>query len=405
MRILFVTNEFPYPPDNGVRIVSHHAMRLMAERKHDIALAVLDGSNDTTSECSRARVADLCSGPVVYRRFRRGKPAISAFARGTVPMSVSRYYSRQFNEDLSQAVSRFAPDVVHYDTILMTQYRISDRQIGSVASINDSNTLALENCLRLGLYSGSRLLLAKHQIRASRRYESSAYSAFDRVHVVSDRDAAYLKQLNSEIRPVVISNGVSDRLFSIPADETRPADLLYLAPLVGANVSLLMQFLSTCWQAIRSACPELRLHVVGKIGQDCGPLKEFADAIGGVELHGYVDDAADVFRMCGISLVPIDKTCGILNKAIESMAAGLAVVSFQNTIDGIPHAHDGENCVAVESFAQMTPQIIGLATDSRKRTRIQRAARKMTTTHYRWSSRGPSFEDLYAGAVESANSE
>jgi len=85
--------------------------------------------------------------------------------------------------------------------------------------------------------------------------------------------------------------------------------------------------------------------------------------------------------------VPINKNSGIINKAIEAMTAGLGVVGFHKTFEGIPEARNGENCLAVENFEEMGDVIVELMGDVEKQRSVQKAARQTAIECFSWESR------------------
>lgn len=69
LKILFVTNEVPFPPDNGVRIPSYHAMRLMQAAGHELALAVLSAETGEVESRFEKVSTLLCDGRGFSRSF------------------------------------------------------------------------------------------------------------------------------------------------------------------------------------------------------------------------------------------------------------------------------------------------------------------------------------------------
>ncbi len=89
-------------------------------------------------------------------------------------------------------------------------------------------------------------------------------------------------------------------------------------------------------------------------------LKKQYDSQHGVNFTGYVEELAEAYRTCGIAVVPINKDCGIVNKVIESMAAGLVVVGFKKTFSGIPQAKSGVHFIEASDYEDMGNAIINL---------------------------------------------
>ena len=68
MKILFIANEIPFPPDNGVRIPTYHAMRLMSQAGHKVALAVLTAESFEVEERFKKVTTSFCNGRGILQR-------------------------------------------------------------------------------------------------------------------------------------------------------------------------------------------------------------------------------------------------------------------------------------------------------------------------------------------------
>lgn len=406
MQILFVTSEVPFPPDNGVRIVSYHAMRLMHEAGHQVHLMTLGGEGREDCSARLAQVAPLCaSKPLAVPMPPRKRAAVALRSLVSNRMFFhERFWSNEFASLLRQRISDLSPHVVHLDTVGMAQYvECVPLQVGAVASINDSYTLTLENLLKAERYSGVEKLLRKIQLRQSRRFESSVYPNFGAVHTMTQVDADYLTNMNPAIRPFVIPNGVDEELSAVASVTQGQTDVIFIGELAGNNLKSLQRFLELAWRRIRREQPKLTLHVIGRHGDAARQVCELANSIGGVVFRGYVADLAEAMAVAGIAIVPLDKNCGLINKAIQSMACGHAIVTLESGIAGMPAAADGVNCVAVDSLQSMADAIIALATSKDRLTRIQQAAAATAAAKYSWNSRQRSYEHMYESAWAVAN--
>lgn len=409
MKILFVTSEVPYPPDNGVRIVSYNAMRLMSRAGHEVSLAVLTDEFEGLE--GRAReVAKLCGGGHVHYRRLKPRPRIHVQVRALVngiPYFAERYRSEEFADDLRTICESFSPDVIHYDTILMTQYRsVVPRGIGAVASINDSYSLFVENMIRNGYYRGLQYLYRVAQLIQVRRYEAMTYREFDAVHVVSEIDARYLQKLHSQIPVVVISNGVDAEVTAMTNSgcDGQARDVVYVATLRGENLDALRRFLRAGWPIVRDRYPGIRLRVVGRVGHEAQQLVSDVSSDPSVVFMGYVPKLPDAYQKCGIAIAPIDKDCGILNKVIEAMGAGLAVVGFRAAFSGVSGAQEARHFVAVTGYEEMGAAVADLIEDSGRCRRIQEEAKALVIARYSWEGRGQDYQALYQGASAHAAS-
>ena len=402
LKILFVTNQIPYPPDNGVRIVSYHAMQLMRNAGHEVALAVLTeevGGLTERFEKIKAICKDGCAWWMRLPARSAISIQISAFINRRI-FPIERYRSESFKKKLATLVSEFKPDVVHFDIITMCQYRNAvPAEVGIVASINDSYSLTLENLFSTGQYRGIHLLYRKWQLHQTRKYESSEYPLFDAVHVMSNTDAHYLRGLNPKINACVIPNGVNASLFNISNRTFGRKDVIFVARLVGENLSSLSEFLDKSWPHVIEGCSDAVIYVVGELTREAALVKERYKALKGVTFTGYVDSLEDVYAKCGIAIVPINKNCGIINKAIEAMASGLAVVGFRKAFSGLGEAREGIHYMAVDDYREMGRAVAGLINDVTRCQAMKVAAHEMAAEYYSWSNRVNKYEVMYSNAA------
>ncbi len=398
MKILFVTNEIPFPPDNGVRIVTYNAMRLMHEAGHALALAVLtDEEHNVDTRFKKA--ASICQNDKAWwmalPNRSRLKVQLTAILTNRL-FFMERYRCTAFREKLTLLIQDFQPDAIHFDLIPMTQYHdVAPIEVGTIASINDSYALMLENAFSAENYVGIQHAYRKIQYYQARRYERVVYSQFNLTHVMSEIDAAYLQQLNSSIQTATIPNGVEPSLFEITNHTRHSLNVVFIAKLSGNNLVYLERFLEYSWPIIHKECPDVKLHIVGKIGKEVRPLKTKAERIGGVIFKGYVESVADAYSEAGLAIVPLNKNCGIVNKAIEAMAAGLVVIGFDKTFAGITHGRAGEHFISVQNYIDMGQSVVDMIGNESRRRSIQEAAHRLATRYYSWKDRTQKYENMY----------
>nr|WP_281720678.1 glycosyltransferase family 4 protein [Nitrosomonas nitrosa] len=405
MKILFVANEVPFPPDNGVRIPIFHAMRLMSQAGHEIALAVLTAETWEVSDRFSCIAAKFCSGENLLERIPWRHPLRVQLAAvlGQRLLFVEKYRSAVFRKKLVELIGKFRPDVIHFDLIPMVQYlSATPVGVGTVASINDSYALTLENALRAGYFRGLEYIYKKWQYYSTQGYEASAYQQFDQIQVMSETDKNYLLKLNPHLKVSVIPNGAEDALFHLTASTSSKSDIIFVATLTGTHLKGLQRFLSQSWPIVRKHYPSVRLHVVGRIGPDAGKLMEEYSRFPEVNFTGYIPDLSDVYRMGGIAIAPIDQNCGIVNKVIEAMAAGLAVVGFEETFSGIPLGKPGTDFVQAKDYESMGMEIVSLLRDTIRSTAVKMAGHQLARKYYSWSSRQDAYVQMYEKAAQGA---
>ena len=405
MKILFVTNEIPFPPDSGIRIPSYHAMRLMHEAGHELALATLTSENEEIDKRFRV-VSNLCVKNMAFKELLPDRHPINIHITAGIKNRLSfveRYDSPEFRNKLAGIIDKFSPNVIHFDLIPMVQYcDLTPSGVGAVASINDSYSLGLKNMLGAMDRCTFNYAHKTWQFFKVRSYEKFMYTKFHQVHVMSEIDKGYLQDLNPRLKVSVISNGVEPSLFDVADDTRSMTDVIFVATLEGDNLLYLQRFLKHSWPMVSKRYPNVTLNIFGKIGQPARNLIEQYGSQDGVRFHGYIENLCDAYRMCGIAVAPINKNCGIVNKAIEAMAAGLVVVGFQKTFSGIPQAKSGVHYVEARDYESMGQAILTLLGNKVYCDELKVGGHKFAQEYYSWSDRKDLYCQMYERAEEDA---
>jgi len=402
MKILFLHTEPCYPPTNGIRLKSFNALKLMAR---DNRLMLASQIAPEAEPYDFAPLRQLCE-EVVAVPIPRQSPALVA-AKALLHRRMyymQRFLSPIFRNHVLKMVADFQPNVVHFDYIQTTLYRdCIPPGIGTVASINDSFAFATLNSLRQNIEkSAFRRIYRTLQYPQVRRYEASVYPKFDIVHTMTEIDAAFLRSLNPRIVTHAIPNGTYVEQFAQVSQRMLPNHVVFVAKYSPHNIEPLINFLNIAWAGIRRADPNAVLHVVGRDMNKSAQSVEIAKRLGGVTFDGFVEHLPDAYRMPSIAIVPIDKNCGVVNKAIEGMAAGMCMVSFRRTLQGIPDVTPGSDCLAVDSFHQMADAILTVMRDTSRLRQIQENARQTAVRCFSWESRRPLYHQMYQRAASLA---
>jgi glycosyltransferase involved in cell wall biosynthesis len=149
-----------------------------------------------------------------------------------------------------------------------------------------------------------------------------------------------------------------------------------------------------------------RLRVVGKGAAPA--LKALLDATPGVVHETFVPRLESVYENAAIAISPVFKGFGLINKTIEPMAAGIAVVGGQAAFNGIEGFEDGRHgVVCARADARLFADALALLMQDRQRQRqIGAAGRALVSGRFRWAESSltvASLLNLSATATEDAS--
>ena len=107
MRILYLAQRVPYPPDRGDKITTYHEIRHLA-RDHEVAVACLaDGTEDLANVAGLASIASFVDAVPVRRTPARLR-ALTALASGG-PLTVAFFNEPELHRRVAarMAATRF----------------------------------------------------------------------------------------------------------------------------------------------------------------------------------------------------------------------------------------------------------------------------------------------------------
>jgi polysaccharide biosynthesis protein PslH len=401
MRILFLLTESPAPADNGTRIISYNRLRLLSRAGFNCAMAII-GSTSTEDKialadfCRQEHIEFLGEFPLPQRN-RIGLAIVSLLT--FTPYFVNRYYSKNLDGALQKLIQSWQPDTLHYDTISLAKYsRTPHTGAHLVAGAHDSYTLTLDNEFKKRHLTLFRKLYKYYQYFVVKRFERSVYSRFDAIHLMSHADANALEAIGVKSKLMTIPNGVSHHIQPTNI-ALNPRHLLFVAKLADDNLSALNQFVQHAWPSIKAANPGIMLKVVGRITPASELLKQQLNDPQ-IQFIGFVADLNTAYTLGQVALVPINKNCGIINKAVEAMAAGLVVVGFEACFTALTEASNGEHYLAGRTFAELAQHVNTILMDANKAQKIGTAASAIASQYYSWETRSDAFAALYTPTVQ-----
>lgn len=402
-RILLLTPQFPYPPHQGTTIRNYNLIAGLAQR-HDVHLLSFgdpDESKDTP-------LNDLCRSVQVLPPPQRSTgQRIKGLFLSRLPDMAQRLPSAAFRAALAATLDRKAFDVVEVEGIELAQYLFQAAAWRGSKSrpllvFDDHNAeyvlqqRAFETDSRQRRWVGAAYSFV--QWRRLRRYERQACRTADRVVAVSQTDAEAILELDPDLEPVVVPNGVDMTHYAaaVPPLRERPApeehDLVFTAKMdFRPNVDAVLWFAQEVMPLIRQEMPQTRFWVVGK-----SPHPRLAVLAGdpAVELTGWVEDVRPYIAAAGVYVIPLRIGGGTRLKVLEAMGMGKAVVSTTLGCEGFDLV-PGQDLVIADTPAAFASAVGELLRDPGARDRLGRAAQRFAGTNYDWPKIVPRLEKVY----------
>lgn len=398
MRVLFLLQDLPYPPSTGINSkVYNLILHLSAKGWNCDLLCFADGHAEARQEEFLRRVQNVEILSCIPRPagIMLSLKKIFFLLTGR-PASLGGFYSAEFQGALRRAADSRKYDLVHYDLINMAQYLPYGPRVPSILSSNDAISLSYSRMIaeNSGLLRKVYLAIAGWLIL---NYERRAYPKFDRVHVVSDEDAAHLTKnspgLAIEVIPIAVNGSYAEPL-PAPSAESHAARIVFTGNLdIPGIANGLFSFLERAYAGFKREAGEFEFFVLG-------PNASVADEkrisfFSAVRYFRWVEDYKKFLLNADIVLLLDKSGTGIKTRVLEAMALGKPVVGTRIAFGGIS-VESGKHCYICDTPEEAATHLKRLVSDRALRERIGKSARELILAKYSMSVVGPEWEALYS---------
>jgi glycosyltransferase involved in cell wall biosynthesis len=394
MDILLISRCPPYPLHFGDRLIPYHLARQLAERHHSVDLIAFYNRPEDAADIPR------------YERFFRHIQLIREPTRGVArylqrlnsaeffPQSARAAWSSAMWNAIEERLDGGNYDVVQlFGGIQVYEYRDLVRSHPNIIVPYESFTLYLKHALENSNTPSGVVgrFIAGQRYRMARAYEKRMFEGYDRLIVLTDKDAAMLREINPNLKPTVIPNGVDTDYFVPTGIEPDTPTLIFTGNFEYApNLDAAMQLVKHIFPAVKTRVPGARLLLVGANP----PLGLQAYRSGSVEITGRVPDVRPWLDQALIFISPLRMGAGIKNKVLEAMSMQKTIVATQLSMDGIAAQHE-QHFLLAETNEELMRAVVRLMKDAELRQRLARNSRALIEERYTWRRVTERYEELY----------
>lgn len=413
MRVLQLAPGVCWPLDTGAKLRNYHLARVLSKNSSVTLLAFGDSDEPpVNSKNPYERVITVKRDPgYTPAKILRG-------ALGSTPISLLNYTTDAMKQALAHMLNEQDFDVIQVESIhLMGYLRIIRSTPGRPLVVCDWHNIESELMNRYSAREPSflRRTYAQKTARQLRTLEQQATGDFDTHLVVSERDRDQLLQLNPASFVSVIENGVDSAYYSDKeiekahaawraehnagvgaGSQSQAIPIANRIVFVGsmdyhANIHAVVDFARDVWPAVYERNPELIFTIVGR---DPGAQVLQLASLRGIEVTGTVDDVRPYYREAVASIVPLKVGGGSRLKILESMAAGVPVVSTTLGAEGLEVRH-GVDIVIGDTNEQLVDAITSVLENEGLRRQLASAGRELVSVRYDWAIAGESLFRIY----------
>jgi glycosyltransferase involved in cell wall biosynthesis len=385
-RILFVTEKFPHPVDDGGQIRSFHVLARLAAEFPVTLLSLAAPSSADVEAIRRLDVEVVECGP---RRAGWTVPWFAAEALFTrAPYPMRKNFSRALLAEIRGRLAAGGVRAIHWNHLDAAQYfEHLEGERERVRTVFDTHNLLTRMYERFASTAVNPLRRAYTTLQWWRmsRFEPAILRAVDQVLVCSDLERELVHTWGVKGARIV-PNGVDVASFAPARGAARTAGAAPTIVFTGAfsyapNAEGARWLLDAVRPELAKLLPHARIVLVGK---DPSPALRARARPGAIEVTGRVDDVRPYLGEAHVCVVPLRVGGGTRIKILEAMAAGVPVVSTRVGAEGIA-ARDGESIVLADDAAGFARAVAELAGSPARARAIATAAAALVAERYDWS--------------------
>ncbi len=381
MRILFLAQRVPYPPDRGDKIPTYHYIRHLAKR-HEVTVACLaDGRDELANAGSLRRIVHAVDA-VPLSRSRARIRALSALA-GRRPLTVAYFDEPALHQCVRDRIASGRVDAIVVFSSGMAQFVEGFTDLPRIIQFADLDSQ------KWRLYAAATMPPRKwvYAIEAKRllEYERHIARTFSQSLVCSPRECEDFQRLIPDGRIECLANGVDlDYFKPSPATTKRPDSLVFTGVMnYRPNVDAANWFCREIFPSIKAQVPEASFTICG--ASPDRSVRQLARKPG-ISVTGAVPDVRPYLAGATIAVVPLRIARGIQNKLLEAMAMGLPAVATTAAWSGI-EAEAGRDLSVADNAKAFASEVVRLLRDKKSRDDMGRAARTAVEARYRWDQK------------------
>jgi len=379
MKILYITQLFPFPADSGGKIKSYQTLQLLSQ-ENDIYLICF---SDSALEASYLKkVKDFCKSvqvvyrPEVTRRFKEIPLMIIKSIFSLKPFEILRYSSSQVTDYIFELLQREDIEAIHIDHLNMAQYLPKNKSQKWV--LEEHN---IESNLLKQAYKVSRFPLKIFYLWESIKFwlfEKKYWNKFDEILAIS-----YIDKKN------IVSRGINEKKIVVfppvlkPNNRFSPKNkkVILFAGFLSwwPNSEGVYWFYDNVFHLIKKKVSKVEFWLVGKQATD--RMKEIAKKDSKVKLLGYVRNIGEIYKKVLVLVVPIKGGSGIRMKILDGLSAGLPVVSTFFGVSGID-VIDGEEVLLADKPDKFADKVIRILTNKKLADQLSVKVLKFVADNY-----------------------
>jgi sugar transferase (PEP-CTERM/EpsH1 system associated) len=394
MRIFFVCQRVPFPPDRGDKIVTFHEIRHLSTRHEVHVFCLADGAGDLANIPGlRDHAASVTAVPVTRSKSRLR--SLQALVAGR-PLSVAAFDETALHEAIIRRFDETRPDLIIVFSCNVAQYAEHFAGVPRIMQFHDLDSAKWAQYAERTRFPMRWI----YRVEADRllAYERSIARRFSHALVCTAAEQQDFERLFPGLGVSLVGNGVDLDYFR-SAGATKKAGTMAFTGVMDyfPNVDAVTWFCERILPAVQAQIPQASLTICGS--RPNAAVARLAKRPG-VTVTGWVPDTRPFLDAAELFVAPLRIARGVQNKVLEALSMGLPCVTSSAAWRGtvIPA---GDGILVTDSADEFAGHIVALLRDTVLRAELAAKARAAVEAHYRWADQMAALDHVIAAVTAS----
>lgn len=404
MRILFLTQIVPYPPDSGPKVKTWHVLRYLLDRGHEVTLATFVRKDEETHvETLRDILTEIHTVSINRSRIMDVRYWLQSTISGK-SFLIERDNIRKMRTLVNQLSLSGSFNAIHADQLTMTQFALG---------LNNND---YDHCPRLifdahnavwtiveRMKENSALFfkpMLTREARYIKHYEGMVVQNFDHTLAVTNIDKEALLQardvyldeskINTDLKHTAKTPMISNFPITVDTVQLKPIirrpgskNIVTLGTLhYPPNADGIRWFVQKVYPLVRYHVPDVKLTIIGK-----NPPKDLVEIASndslGITVTGYVQDLEPYLEAAALMVVPVRAGSGMRVRILEAFARSMPVVTTTVGLEGI-EAKNGEDILVEDTSDRFGSAVVSLLNDDALQSVLAFNGRRAAQERYDW---------------------
>lgn len=375
--ILIICYKRPYPILSGSEVRMFQFIKMLSEDNNvDIVFTSSQPEKDS------GMVQGICRTAYIVKKSKNNVLGmLFGFLFGGLPLQVGQGYSRRMNHIIKEHAHEY--DYIIGSHIRTSQYllNLNSNEFANKLFFDSTDSITLQSLNAYRVNHGWRKIAYYVEFKRLRKYEKKVFEEISKSSLISERDRNFIvESLGTKANPQIITNYAIDLGYK-PDCKIVKDSLTFMGKMdYQPNRVAVLYFLQNIYPKLKEKKPSITFHVIG--GNVPDDILKY-NGVNGIEIHGFVEDAASFLQKSDIVIAPMRSGAGLQNKIVQAMLLGCTVITSDIGADGLDHVTEKEIVIYTNDDDFIDKVIFFLDEKNvRIKTEIGNAARKYVMDKY-----------------------